>query len=332
MAGGYLVDFKNVDLISLIQEQDADLGVDWRSYSESNNKKCAKTVDDDFESIPKKGETPTFEIDGETGEKLLPSNRKPQELHQRQAPPAPPRTVPRSLPQQQRPQQRFNDGNYLDDLNDLLKTTSDDVQNQNFNYNTASATNQAVTSDIPVNLVEPMGTDNGIPEYDEDIWRDIASLTEFSDMSFSPEPSETQQQQQPMMQQQPAINANSYNRMAPHQQQATFFGMPQQPMYNASTMFGQYDSYGNQNMDCTPAVSQQKHSNYQQTPVQRQNDNIPQPQTNYQPQPFSSVGNQQPYFGSYSATTATNQVPSNNPQQPSIFNNHSAEYQVNLLE
>ena len=44
---------QNVDLMSLIHEQDADLGVDWRSFS-GQIKKNGKNVDNDFDNWPKK--------------------------------------------------------------------------------------------------------------------------------------------------------------------------------------------------------------------------------------------------------------------------------------
>jgi len=317
MAGGNLVDFKNVDLMSLIHEQDADLGVDWRGFS---HKKNGKSVDDDFDNWPKKAEAPQYEIDGETGEKLLQPRKREEQPQQQQRQP---NTVSSVAPSNNlqvaahRQQQRtsFGDG-YLDELNDILKTP-DNMQQKNFSFE-ASLGNNAVQGNNGIpngNFVEPMGTDNGIPEYDEDIWQDIASLTDFSDMSFTTETNDQQQQPEPaMMQQQQNINANGYATL--QQQPATFFGMQQHSMYNASPMFAQYDPYGTQqqqqSMDCSPPPmidNQQKVVN---------NNNGFQQNLTSPPgcQPFNCQP-QQPYFGSYNNT---NQQQQQQQQTNTLFN------------
>jgi len=291
--------------MSLIHEQDADLGVDWRGFSGGQHKKNGKTVDDEFDNWPKKVETLQYEIDGETGEKLLqPRKREQQPAQQQRQPNTVPVVAPsNNLHVQHRQQQRpsFGDG-YLDELNDILKTP-DNLQQKNFSFD-ASLNNNTVLGNngIPnAHLVEPMGTDNGIPEYDEDIWQDIASLTDFSDMSFTT-PETNEQQQEPSMIQQQNINTNSYDRMGslqqPPPQPATFFGMQQHNMYNTSPMFAQYDPYAGtqqQSMDCSPPptmmVDQPKNNNFQQN-MTTTSPNSCQP-FNCQPQ------QQQPFFGSY---------------------------------
>uniref|UniRef100_H2YIE4 Uncharacterized protein n=1 Tax=Ciona savignyi TaxID=51511 RepID=H2YIE4_CIOSA len=174
MATDYFINTQDSDIMQLMYQQDVDLGFSWPA---SDHLKSLKQLDD-ISTIKQQNEsTGEFFVDGETGEHIplskVQNNTQPKK-----------EKVVEETPQVSQPDKSAQPSNYfsIDEYLEFLDNTIDDLQPQVVEQ---MAPNQDNVIGGLVDLVENGGNTVTVDETPEDIWQDIANLSELTGIDLN---------------------------------------------------------------------------------------------------------------------------------------------------